>query len=339
MNEETVEPAHQLRVWYVFKVLVCMGGIAGGVWVLANLKSTTNPADFYPMAVGVPLVQVLLLLAICRNLIVLRRLPFIRLTPAGIQLRYWKGNCSGLLLPWPKLVVVGIPWAEYAGCHTCTSEGLFMWENYLIIKQTGVEDEASSHRVQCWAYGVHPDRLMTAVLNYVADREHAALESAGINKEVTQDRRRRFQEPVLLQDRLSRACLPGFLLGIPLCALGIYIGLFIEGGSPVMAWAMGIVGYVIAMAGVIAMGGYIKNYRCRIVQLRSEGLLVGRRVESAQMHSWDDVVTIRLILAREAYTSKEATVNRLEILLKDGNVISLPNRYECSLKELQEMMS
>jgi len=96
------------------------------------------------------------------------------------------------------------------------------------------------------------------------------------------------------------------------------------------------------MIGFILFGPRLKNLRRRFLELRADGLAIGPSPVRLDLHRWTDIIGLRLITQVNEGSSKsteEGTPVRIEIVLRNGDMLALENVYDKPLKQLSELLA
>jgi hypothetical protein len=367
------EPTQPDRKGYVVKAIMlslyCVVSLSV-VPLLLGDSSRRSPLDtlFYVLnyVVNVPLA----LIAIPRCLHGLRVPPYIRLTRTGIHLKLWRATAVDYLLPFRRPVEIEIPWEEFVDCRARVESGNPLTSSYVIVQHRRRRRRSDDEiRIYESLFQTSASGLMTAILNYAAlhapataQRQHSAtateppptiragwgegdlgsapadLPSAAPDR--TADPERELPEPVEVRVPVNKAWLPLLLTGVVLMSLGL--------GSSLI-YGFGSVACVVACLPIAIIGGFFiligyemvktrweNRKRCRL-QLRADGLVVKSSSGEETVYPWSEIALTRIIRTEEQSVFKRIS-SRWQLVFRGGGTLEIPDIYNRSLEELQDLL-
>ncbi len=274
-----------------------------------------------------------------RNLHALISPPYLHFHAGFMEIRHWRGG-GRYFLPWYRFVTDRIAWVDIQYIHYHKETLKFVTVNRYLAIQRASGPPVQIHR---WVFNKSLTSLQVAINSRLAMRVYDGLAQVGKASARAVRLSRQFSDArevrhwtrvwriVLLVLGPSTAIpLLRFLLTIdnPSTAVGLLGGL---------AVSCGLVGTVLGIDELVK----VIQFRNRRFWLRSDGLAFGAHVLTAQVYRWIDVVGARrrVACAEKQTTRRPSHFNGLDIMLRDGSTLWMPETYDFPLDELEELLS
>jgi serine/threonine protein kinase len=270
-----------------------------------------------------------LLTACTRNLHALVARPHLRLTRAGIQLRYWRpaGFISiGMFLPVYRMVERVIGWSDYVGTRTFTHSvnGIPNWKAVIVESKTEVHDIG-------WdIFAKRVGALQTAILDYI---EVEFYQPTRAQYDVAGFCRMRFAKPLRIA---SSAGIAGPVIALGLSAAACVVIKALVPAFPNTGWIW--IPLILAGIGVFMLAEWVRVMGKRVLELRADGVAFGNSFDDMRVIRWGDILFIRghtkVIDAKKGTSAHEA----LEIRRADRSSVILRANYTRTLADLEQLI-
>jgi hypothetical protein len=315
---------------------------------------------------------------VLRNLHALVVVPRLELSSEGIRLRYWRGTwffTLGMFRPWNRVVDVTIPWFEYLGCRTIKQSGGDPWDAW---EGFYIDTFRASHEVGWDVFSRSVTGLMNAVNEYRSGDSPVQDEPASVEP-IENSNSGRFQSawfatPVQISGPKTSTsvfdigCMI-FMLPLMLVLFGAVGCLFTMFGGMGVSFLLTFLGQEEAGKGLASLvmmdvvtpmgkmplavaigiaGGPIVFFLymlsefdlgTQVLELRAEGLAMGRKPSSMTLIPWGDVVSARLMeLTTRLSSGASYTQDVLDIRFRNRSKVRLTERYNRKLADLAELI-
>jgi len=326
MSLDDSEPATQNVLNHCVKILI-FGSIAFGLAYFCLSSDDKNPIWLFLLTLIVSVAP--FLAAVSRNFHALLADPHLRLSPAGISLRYWRR--ISLFTFWRftyRIIEREIPWSQYIGCRVVTrsSRGIPIGKDLII------EANNETHVIGWDIFRPSVRRIQSVIADFIEMQFSQTAREKGHGRDLC---RRRFKSPLLIEpDQVSMSVII-FILGAGVAA-GAVIALLVP-KFPQTNWTA--IPGALVFAATMVLCSRLAGSSSRYLELREGGLALGPDRDASRLIDWDDILFARTITARSRNRSYTVSyTDALEIRLRDGSSMRLGINYKRSLDDLLELI-
>lgn len=353
MSESPLEPARGQRLLFACKLLLF--ATLGIVLSWEGARGLLDPArrndgEVLAAAAVLAVLAVGALLASVRSAVALGQAsPHLRFDRRGIHLRVWRERWADAWRWCPRWTERLIPWEEFRGCSVRSRNG---WDA-LVLCYVAEGMQTKSVSFSPYLFDHRRGEIMTAILNYheVILPQLRASTDAGVAPRGIEAAppshgdafldvmRSRFHVPRRVQGAGPAMPAMILLLGVAILVAG-FVMLFAGASERMEKWSWGplIAGLLLCLGGGHVAGSRWGNRGQRCLEFQANGFGVGPSFSRLNYFPWESFGTARLIVSyrldHEGAKMDEGLPERLEIALKDGSTLVLPDGYHCSLEEL-----
>jgi hypothetical protein len=172
------------------KILV-FGSIAFGLAYVFLSSDDKNPIWLFLLSLIVSVAP--FLAAVSRNFHAIFAAPHLRLSFAGISLRYWRP--IWFLTSWQltyRIMECEIPWTEFSGCQTYTHSINGIPDRKELI----IETNNGPHVIGWDVFRPSVHRIQSAILDFIETRFNQSAREEGHGRDMC---RRRFKSPLVIE--------------------------------------------------------------------------------------------------------------------------------------------
>ncbi len=335
-NSEMVDLAKPNRLRHVVIMLICSPFIGVLVWISTEFANDPNRLSL----VGFLLILSFATFPITRSLHALFAKPYFRANQEHIEIRHWGGYWLWFL---PCLLVKcdRLRWKDILAVDQKLNKhnGLTI-ENYAIVERNG-KKPIHIHR---GVFSLSVDAIIQLILNRISSDEYRAVFPSERAKPYVKRLEARFASTLALQYSPRPLLLSGLITGPSIGIAGLrwlYINLGENQGLDI-AVALASCGAVAWLAFAIVEAVRSVRFRNKKFWFRRDGLVVGSHELTARVYPWHEILGARrrVTIMRDQWDKPEKPkFEGLDILLRDGGTVWIPEQYSAFMDELAEDLS
>ena len=335
-SSNMVDLAGPARFRHVVVLAVCAALIGLLVWARPEMGEELDA----PLLLGLLFLTLWVVFPFTRSLHALFARPHFRANGSEISLRHWGGDWS-LFIPFQPIRNDRLRWSEIRSVsRKRTTYDFIVVEDYAII-ECADREPVQIHR---GVFNLSVEAILNMIQSRIAVNELRDMLPSDCSQPYVQRLARYFAGTLTLRYSRSFIRLAGLVIGPPVAFVG-WRWLFSHAGEKLgldIAIALCSCGAIAWLIYAIDEAVRSARYRDKNFWFRVTGLATGSDEFSAQSYRWSEVVGARRRIQHMAGlwdTRKKPKFDGLEVLLRGGGTIWIPEEYSNDLDQLCEVLS